>query len=187
VTRCRASVSTRKCSDAYSAPKMRRRLHPPPRTAPDVMSQDELRHYIREFLYNPAFGWSESKLALARYLGIDLPGLRSKIRQGRTQARFVGGEQIRFTRQIRRLLAGEVVAKQMRAPSGHMRWDAVIADPPQPIHLPARLRWDLAKGRIERVPPAAPCYGPTLPSFRDIFERAEPWAPRSMRPTPSRG
>jgi hypothetical protein len=150
------------------------------------MSQDELRHYIHEFLYNPAFGWSDSKLALARYLGIDLPGLRSKIRQGRTQARFVGGEQFRFTRLTRRLLAGEVVPKQMRAPSGQMRWETVIADHPQPIRLPARLRYNLTTGRIEYVPPVAPSCVPTLPSFRHVSEPAQPWAPRSMRPTPGR-
>jgi hypothetical protein len=52
----------------------------------DVMSQDELCHWIREFLYNPTLGWSRSKLAFAGLLGVDLHWLKSKIRQGRTQA-----------------------------------------------------------------------------------------------------
>jgi hypothetical protein len=149
---------------------MRRRPHPPPRIAPDVMSQDELRHYIHEFLFNPAFGWSNSKLALARFFGIDLHGLKSKIRQGRTQAWFVGGEQIRFTRQIRHLLAGEVVPERRRAPSGQLRCEAVLADHPQPVRLPGRLRFNLAKARVEWVPPVAPSYSPTVPSFRTAIE-----------------
>jgi hypothetical protein len=52
------------------------------------MSRDELRHWIHELLYNPTFGWSHCKLAFARFLGIDLHGLKSEIRQGRMQARF---------------------------------------------------------------------------------------------------
>ena len=117
---------------------------------PDAMSQDELRYWICEFLYNPALGWSHSKLAFARCLGIDLHGLKSKIREGRTQAWFRGGEQTRFTGQIHRLLAGEIVPKQMRAPSGQMRWEAILADHPQPIRRqgPLRLRVDLARGRL---------------------------------------
>jgi hypothetical protein len=78
------------------------------------MSQDELRHWIRRFLYDPAVGWSHCKLAFARFLGIDLHGLKSKIRQRRIHARFCGGEQIRFSRQIRGLLAGERIPTQMR-------------------------------------------------------------------------
>jgi hypothetical protein len=113
------------------------------------MCQDELRYWIRQFLYDPAFGWSHCKLAFARFLGIDLHGLKSKIRQGCTQGRFCGGEQIRFSQQIHRLLAGETVPRQMRAPSGQMKWEAVLADHPQPIHRqgPLRLRVDLARGR----------------------------------------
>ena len=30
------------------------------------MSEDELRYWIRELLYNPALGWSNSKLPFAR-------------------------------------------------------------------------------------------------------------------------
>src|SRR5215472_1503033 len=107
---------------------MKRRPHPPPRSAADVLSADELRYWIDQFRRNPDLGWSHCRLALARFLGIDPPGLRSKIRHGRTQAWIYPGEQIRFTRQIRRLLAGEVIPRQMRAPSGQLRWEAVIAD-----------------------------------------------------------
>jgi hypothetical protein len=54
------------------------------------MSCDELVLWIREFLFNPAFGWPNSKLALVRYLGIDLQGLKSKVRKVAPK-RFVGG------------------------------------------------------------------------------------------------
>jgi hypothetical protein len=142
--------------------------------AADVMSQDELRHWISEFLYNPAFGWSRSKLAFARFLGIDLSGLRSKLRAAPTRAWIYPGEQIRFSRQIRRLLAGELIPKQMRAPSGQLRWEAVLADHPQPIrrHELARPRFDLATVRLRWE--VAPSSAPPLPSLRTLFERAEP-------------
>jgi hypothetical protein len=55
------------------------------------MSQAELRHWIHQFLYNPAFGWSHCKLAFARFLGIDLHGLKSKIRPGRPGLCFAAG------------------------------------------------------------------------------------------------
>jgi hypothetical protein len=67
----------------------------------DVMSQDELRYWIKAFLYNPNLGWSHSKLAFARYLGIDLSGLRSKLREGATRAWIYPSEQSRFSRKIR--------------------------------------------------------------------------------------
>lgn len=139
------------------------------------MCQDELRYWIREFLYNPAFGWSRCKLAFARFLGIDLSGLRSKLREGRTRAWIYPGEQIRFSRQVRRLLAGEMVPKQMRASSGQMRWEAVVADHPRPIHRqgPLRFRVDLARGRWGWE--VAPSYAPPLPSFRALLEREEPF------------
>lgn len=90
------------------------------------MSQGELRYWIDQFLRNPDLGWSHCKRAFARYLEIDLPGLRSKIRVTRTQAWFRGGEQPRFSVRIRRALAGLVVPRRVRTPrgngSGRRRW-----------------------------------------------------------------
>jgi hypothetical protein len=124
------------------------------------MGQAELRHWIHEFLHNPVLGWSLSKLAFARFLGIDLHGLKSKVRHRPTQAWFRGAEQFRFTRQIRRLLAGQVVPRQIRAQSGQLKWEAVPADHPRPLRLPRRWRYNLASGRIEFVPPLVPSYTP---------------------------
>jgi hypothetical protein len=147
------------------------RIHARPRRPASVMSQDELRYWIREFLYNPIYGWSHCKGAFARCLAIDLHGLKSKIRQGRTQAWFRGGEQFRFSRQIRLLLSGRIVPKQIRAKSGQLRWEAVVADQPQPlpVHQPPRFRYNLAAGRLELMPPVKPIF-PTLPSFRAAIE-----------------
>jgi hypothetical protein len=132
------------------------------------MSQGELRYWIREFLYNPDLGWSHCKSALARCVGIDRQGLKSKIRQGRTQAWIFRGEQIRFTAQIERLLAGELVPVKIG-----QRWEAMVADHPVPLKVPALMRYDLASGRLGYVAPRKRESQPTLPSFKDVFEKAE--------------
>jgi hypothetical protein len=135
-----------------------------------VLSQSELRYWIDQFLHNPAMGWSHCKLCFARYLEIDLSGLRSKIRQGRTQAWFRGGEQLRFSARIRRALSGQVAPQRIRAKSGQWKWQAMMADDPKPIRQPGRFRYDFSSRRLEFVPPTIASSEPTLPSFRTAFE-----------------
>jgi hypothetical protein len=141
------------------------------RRAPDILSQGELRYWIHQFLHNPELGWSHCKLAFARYLEIDLPGLRSKIRRGRTQAWFRGGEQRRFSVRLRRALSGVVVPHQVVTPSGRRKWEARMAHDPKPLRPRGRMRFNFSTQRVEWVPPVTADFACTLPAFADALGR----------------
>jgi hypothetical protein len=127
------------------------------------MSCDEIRYWIRELREH--HGWPGR--LLARTLGLpDKGALMSKLRR----SWIYPGEQIRFSRQLDHIISGELVPQRLRAPSGQMRWEAVVADHPVPLQKAARLAYDLKTGRLRWVQPRmAP--DPVLTSFSTAIER----------------
>ena len=131
------------------------------------MSCDEIRFWIRELLEN--HGWR--KIALARAVGIWTDGRHAGGHLARkldADEWIYPGEQIRFSRGLKRVLAGEIVQVHL----GGRRWGAVVASNPVPLRLPTRMRYNLSSGRLEYAPTVLDCK-PTLPSFRDVLSRAE--------------
>jgi len=144
--------------------------HPHLRSPQGAMSCDELRYWIKTLLEE--FDWRP--LPLARALGIwtDNRHAGGHVVRKLSGGWIYPGEQIRFSRGIRKIIAGELVCAKV---SGR-EWGAVVANNPRPLRLPARLRYNLGAGRLEYVPKELGTK-PTLPSFRDVLTKAEvmPW------------
>jgi len=120
-------------------------------------------------------------LAAAQAVRVAFGNPRPHARDRRRQARaskvrgnswFVGGEQARCSRQLLRIISGELVLSQ---PNKFGRRDAVIADHPVPIRNPSRMAYDMKTGRL--VLRTIPLPQPTLPSFTNalakFFDRAD--------------
>jgi hypothetical protein len=127
------------------------------------MSVEAIRWWLK--LLHERHGWPWE--TLARTLGIgEGKHVVSKVRGN---SRFVGGEQRRCTRQLRRIISGELVPVERRNSQGGKRWDAVIADHPQPLRLPVQWhinlkRKDPFEWRAQEPPP------PMLNNFRNMIE-----------------
>jgi hypothetical protein len=148
--------------------------------APDVMSVEEIRWWLK--LLHEQHGWPWE--TLARTLGTgEGKHVVSKVRGN---SRFVGGEQRRCTRQLRRISSGELVPVDRRNSQGGKRWDAVIADHPQPLRPGLHWHIDLRRGTAYLEPTAPP--PPMLPNFRTLLKNPRQWKnpwPGSERPTAS--
>jgi hypothetical protein len=129
------------------------RDHPHIRSPKGVMSCDEIRHWLS--VLHGQFGWPWE--TLARTLGIgEGKHVASKLRGN---SWIYPGEQIRMSRQLDRIISGELVCEKRG-----QRVDAVLADNPAPLTTKARMVYDLKAGRIRWVAPRlAP--DPLLPSF----------------------
>jgi hypothetical protein len=128
------------------------------------MSSDALRQWLK--LLHERHGWPWE--TLARTLGIgEGKHVVSKVRGN---SRFVGGEQKRCTRQLRRIISGELVLAERRNSQGGKRCDAVIADNPQPIRGAHRMAIDLRRGGLV-VRRREPLPQPTLLSFKTALTK----------------
>jgi hypothetical protein len=138
--------------------------HPHLRSPKGVMSPDEIRFWIKELLTK--HGWGPC--GLARAVGIcDAGGLKSKLRK----SWIFPGEQIRFSRQLDRIISGELIPKPI-GPQG--RIEAVLADNPKPLVSRPRMAYDLTAGRLGFVNPRI-TVPPTLPSFFAALSDARRW------------
>jgi hypothetical protein len=128
-----------------------------------VMSCEEIRHWMREL--HVTYGWPWE--TLARTLGIgEGKHVVSKVRGN---SYFRGGEQRRCSRQLDRILSGELVPwKPERG-----RVEAVVADKPVPLTRPARFVYNLKIGKLGYVVPRM-TMDPILPSFATFFTDAVP-------------
>lgn len=150
-----------------------RRDHPHIRSPQGVMSCDEIRFWITQLLEQ---GWRPT--ALAHVVGIHTGNnCASHLRRKLTGSWIYPGEQIRFSNGLKRILAGELVCVHLGGRNGNS-WGAVVASNPVPLRLPTRLRYNLGAGRLEYAPTVLECK-PTLPSFRDVFTKADVWAGRA--------
>jgi hypothetical protein len=137
------------------------------------MSCEELRYWMEQLYRNPAYGWAGHSGALANAFGIGgRTGAQSY--KGVFRGRWIyPGQQPRFSRQLAKILAGEIVCGKVRG-----RYNAVLADYPAPLRLPTRLRYNLDTGRLGWAEVAVPT-GPRLPSFRELMSRpTREWVPK---------
>jgi hypothetical protein len=133
------------------------------------VSADELRWWMRELDTNQIYGWAGHPTALARAFGFNdsspVSSMRSKYRE-RNRAWIYPSEQLRFSRQLKKLLAGEIICRQVGT-----RWQAVVADAPQALRQPVRFRYNLARGGLEWVRVGG-SPGSVLPSFKTLMSAA---------------
>jgi hypothetical protein len=130
------------------------------------MSSGEIRQWLKTLHEEHGWPWE----TLARTCGIgEGKHAASKVR-GNSWIKH--GERRRMSRQISRILSGELVPS---APNGRRRVDAKLADTPVPIRGAVRMVYDLQTGRLAWKLPPAPT-GPSLPSFAKGIEklRGEP-------------
>lgn len=86
-------------------------------------------------------------------------------------------EQIRFSRQLRRIISGEIELKQTtrrsrrdaRQPGPRFQQTVVLATQPQPLVPPMKKVYSLKTGRLVDVPAYTPPENP-LPNFKAILE-----------------
>lgn len=133
---------------------------------PGVMSTDEMRHWLREFLTKPEYGWLDygGKSALARlFYGNDktaLASLASKLRN----SWIYPGERGRFHRLIMSILDGKVVYLP-----GERRTEWVLK--PVAIKRTSRVvQFKIVRGEV-RVQPARSIshYCAPMPKFSEVF------------------
>jgi len=137
--------------------------------APDVLSSEEIRQWLK--LLHERHGWPWETLGRALGIG-EGKHVVSKVRGN---SRFVGGEQIRCTRQLRRIISGELVPAEMPNSQGGKRWDAIVADHPAPLRQQPQLHIDLSSKRspVQWVRPLPS--PPALPNFRTLLENPRKW------------
>lgn len=144
--------------------------HPRNRSPPGVMSCDEIRWWVKELRTNPEYGWHHSPAQLAKALGFydvnPASSLKSKIRE-KNRAWIYPGEQIRMSRQLHLIIAGELVLR----PVGR-RWQIARAETPVRLKNPPRFRYNLATGSLEWAR-SVPESRPTLPTFQQMFATAK--------------
>lgn len=86
-------------------------------------------------------------------------------------------EQIRFSRQLRKIIAGELVLKVYPRPSAYQRkQDAVLTEKPVPLVPPLRKAYSVKLGRLVDVPAYTPPENP-LPDFKRALDNLRRWDP----------
>ena len=143
--------------------------HPHLRSPPGVMSCDEIRYWIS--VLPSEHGWG--KHCLSRTLGLHNPGsMMSKLKR----SWIFPSEQIRLSRQIGRIISGELVCVSMPFNGKTRKFEAVVADNPVPLQRPARMAYDFVSGRLRWVRPHVGT-APVLPSFATALQNLEVWEP----------
>jgi hypothetical protein len=145
---------------------------------PDCLSCDEIRFYLEQLIRNPDFGWSHAYQALEVAFGMSNPGkqwLKTKIKR----SWIYPGEQIRFTKVIREILAGELVPKLLPdGRKGRMVWMPARAADPKPIKAAQKGCWkvNLESGRVSFSRPPV-TFAPGVPAFSTWLRDPKEWIP----------
>ena len=156
--------------------------HPRTKAPPGVLSQEEIRFYLKELIENPAFGWSHAYHALEVAFGMSQPRkhwLRTKLKR----AWIYPGEQIRFSRAIQQILAGELVPKRVINPDKRrVVWMPARADVPVPLKVARGGCWkvDLTSGRLGFLRTEV-TFTPEVPSFSTWMKTPKGWIPPGDR------
>lgn len=126
------------------------------------MSPGEIRYWIRTLMQQ--HGWRQRCLSRALGCNGDVTGM--------LRGHWCGPrEQARYTKQIGRILSGELVQEARRSGSA-TRYDAVVADHPTPLRATAIMALDPKTMRLRWLaPPLHPA--PVLPSFARGLEAFE--------------
>lgn len=148
-------------------PRFRANVH---RGAPvGVMSCDEIRYWLTELMRR---GWGHCHLT--RLMGIHSKHCNNIKRKANGKEWLYWGEQVRFSRQLKRILSGELVQVGQK-----IRFDskdphrAVLAKNPVPLVPPNKWVYDPQLGRLRLVSQG---FEPPLPSFQTLF----PHKPENM-------
>jgi hypothetical protein len=126
----------------------------------DVMAADEIRYWLK--ILHQDHGWRYR--CLGRVLGIGMgKHVVSKIRGN---SWIYGGEQLRMSVQLDRIIRGELVP----IVTGR-RQDAQLCDPPRPLETRRRMRVALGKNgaRLEWVAMRPKREGTQLPNFPRVL------------------
>lgn len=146
--------------------------------APDCLSCDEIRFYLKQLIENPDFGWSHAYLALERAFGMPQP-LKHRLRTKLKRSWIYPGEQIRFSRAIREILAGELVPKSIVHPGAkRVVWMPARAENPVPIRAAQKGCWkvDVQSGRLSfSRPPVG--FTQEAPAFSTWLRDPKEWIP----------
>lgn len=130
--------------------------HPRCRSPVGCMSCDEIRYWLVEL--RARHGWKTN--ALARFLGFTS---HSSMVAKLAKSWIYPGEQLRSSKQIRRILSGEVVLRLVDPKAN--RWEAVVADSPQPLRTRPQFKYSLDKNGITITCQAIPARNTGIPSF----------------------
>jgi len=153
-----------------------RRDRAPHRPPPDMMTLGEIKWWILELRRR---GWRQN--SLGRVLGFSNP--RSIMRKASGKEWFRGGEQRRASRQLRRIVAGELIQREGRKCGrpdlgGRIAY-AVIATHPVPLTAPLKLKFDFnwKRGGVHLVPDPECMMLPAskVRSFRALFDNPPKW------------
>lgn len=150
--------------------------------APDCLSCDEIRFYLKQLIENPDFGWSHAYRALEAAFGMEEPA-KHRLRQKLRRSWIYPGEQIRFSRVTREILAGTLVPKLLPdGKKGRVVWMPARAARPVPIAAAQRGCWkvDFQSGRLSfSRPPVS--FTPEAPAFSTWLRDPKQWIPRRDR------
>ena len=133
---------------------------------PEMMSCDEIRWWLTAL--RQRYGWG------TRVLGRTM-GLRNEAAVGAKasgKAWIYGSEQVRMSRQLKRIISGELVPIPGRRGRGHAG-KAVLVAHPTPLRLPTRMRYDMTCRRVRFEPMELPA--PALPSFKTLLDNPPKW------------
>lgn len=138
-------------------PRFRAKVH---RSAPvGVMSCDEIRFWLNELFRR---GWGHRHLG--RVLGVKYPFKCNVNRKANGKEWIYWKEQVRFSRQIKRILSGELIEVGRKV--NHHPARAVLAEKPVPLAPPNKWVYDRQLGRLKLVSAG---FEPPLPSFQTLF------------------
>lgn len=126
---------------------------------PDVMSCEEIRWWMRELRRR---GWNRG--ATQRALGMP----KQDWRKADGKEWIYPREQIRFSRQLGRIIRGEVVLHEPGF--GFHVQDALINPNPTPLRMPMQMKYDMQARRFRLVPMLPPPENP-LPNFKRLLDK----------------
>jgi hypothetical protein len=143
------------------------RDHPHEIIAPGVMRFEEIRHWMREFSTDPAYGWTGRGLnGLKRALG-----MHTSVADKLGVAWIWPREQVRLTRRIELIREGFIVPRRFG-----QRVDGVWTDPPCPPRVGEKKVIRMSVG-IQGVQMRAAQVHSRLPAFGSIVDHAMVWNP----------
>ena len=130
---------------------------------PGVMTVEEIRYWLGAL--RTKHGWGVA--GLARALGCSPGSVYGKTKGSSWIFRT---EQLRFSRVLKRIIAGELVYR----PGEYILAGCVLADHPVPLPQPVRHEFDFVTGKLIRFLPRTEGQS-TVPSFQAALKNAGRW------------
>lgn len=129
------------------------------------MTEEEIRYWLNALLYK--HGWGPR--GLARTLGMrDMTG--GVINKASGRSWIYRTEQLRFSRVLKRIIAGELVYR----PAEYILAGCKLVDHPVPLPQPVRHEFNFQTGKMVRILPRQQGTS-TVPSFQAAMKNAGRW------------